>query len=207
MMKHFGTAVLCLGVVAAAAWIAGKGEEEKKKSAGDWVRVAPGVFRSPGLPAGYALVAGDRALLIDAPRGAEGLKAHGVKTVDAVLLTHHHRDSAAWAGRFLADRVSVRAPKVSAAWLMPAGVRQYWCESLPLRNSRTAYLVLPEGLDGVDCSLTDGQTIDPVVDLLRSRGLGLRHLEEKHHALEDIFIETVEAVEPVEPARRRPARR
>jgi ABC-2 type transport system ATP-binding protein len=58
-----------------------------------------------------------------------------------------------------------------------------------------------------EVALTDGQTIDPVVDLLRSRGLGLRHLEEKHHALEDIFIETVEAVEPVEPARRRPARR
>jgi glyoxylase-like metal-dependent hydrolase (beta-lactamase superfamily II) len=39
-------------------------------------------------------------------------------------------------------------------------VQKYWKESLPLRNSRTAYLVLAEGLDGVDCSLTDGQTID-----------------------------------------------
>jgi ABC-2 type transport system ATP-binding protein len=59
-----------------------------------------------------------------------------------------------------------------------------------------------------EIALTDGQSIDPVVDLLRGRGLGLRHLEEKHQALEDIFIETVEAVEPVEgPPRRRPPRR
>ena len=77
-----------------------------------------------------------------------------------MLLTHHHRDTAAFAGRYLADKVPVRAPKASADWLTPDGVQKYWKESLPLRNSRTAYLVLPEGLDGVDCSLADGQTID-----------------------------------------------
>src|SRR5262249_21895440 len=31
---------------------------------------------------------------------------------------------------------------------------------LPLRSSRTAYLVLPAGVEGIDCSLEDGQTID-----------------------------------------------
>src|SRR5262249_19691983 len=40
------------------------------------------------------------------------------------------------------------------------GVRTYWRDSLPLRTSRTAYLVFPEGMAGVDCSLSDGQTID-----------------------------------------------
>src|SRR5262249_45474480 len=39
------------------------------------------------------------------------------------------------------------------------GVRKYWQESLPLRSSRTAYLVLAEGIDGIDCSLADGQAI------------------------------------------------
>ncbi len=47
-----------------------------------------------------------------------------------------------------------------------------------------------------EIELHDGQTIDPVVDLLRSRGLNLRHLTEKHQSLEDLFIETVEAAEP-----------
>jgi ABC-2 type transport system ATP-binding protein len=47
-----------------------------------------------------------------------------------------------------------------------------------------------------EVTLTDGQTIDPVVDLLRQRGLSLRHLVEKRQTLEDLFIETVEAAEP-----------
>ena len=47
-----------------------------------------------------------------------------------------------------------------------------------------------------EVALTEGQAIDPVVDLLRSRGLSLRHLEEKRQTLEDIFMETVVAAEP-----------
>jgi glyoxylase-like metal-dependent hydrolase (beta-lactamase superfamily II) len=39
-------------------------------------------------------------------------------------------------------------------------VTKYWNESLPLRNSRTAYFVLPAGVEGVDCSLVDGQKIE-----------------------------------------------
>ena len=35
-----------------------------------------------------------------------------------------------------------------------------------------------------------------VVDLLRSKGLSLRHLVEKRQSLEDLFVQTVEAVEP-----------
>jgi len=53
----------------------------------------------------------------------------------------------------------VQASKASAEWLTPAGVAKYWKESIPLRGSRTAYLVLPVGLEGVDCSLSDGDTI------------------------------------------------
>jgi glyoxylase-like metal-dependent hydrolase (beta-lactamase superfamily II) len=154
-----GDVVLCGLVLVLTAWVAGR-EDRAAKGAGGWAEVAPGVLRSPGWPAGYALVGDGRALLIDAPSGPDGLEAHGVKKVDAVLLTHHHRDTAAAAGRYRAAGVPVRAPAASAEWLTPGGVRTYWRESLPLRNSRTAYLVLPEGLEGVDCSLADGQAID-----------------------------------------------
>ena len=47
-----------------------------------------------------------------------------------------------------------------------------------------------------EVSLADGQSIDPVVDLLRGRGLSLRHLVEKRQTLEDLFLATVEDAEP-----------
>jgi ABC-2 type transport system ATP-binding protein len=57
------------------------------------------------------------------------------------------------------------------------------------------YSVSPSG-DRWEIALSDGQSIDPVVDLLRGRGLSIRHLEEKRISLEDLFIETVVAAEP-----------
>jgi glyoxylase-like metal-dependent hydrolase (beta-lactamase superfamily II) len=141
------------------AWWSGAGQNAPAKGA-EWIEVAPGVLRSAGLPAGYALLTGDRALLFDAPADPAGLRAHGVAKIDGVLLTHHHRDTCAAAGKLLRDGVPVRAPKESADWLSPEKVANYWKESIPLRHSRTAYLVVPEGLKGVDCSLTDGQTVD-----------------------------------------------
>jgi glyoxylase-like metal-dependent hydrolase (beta-lactamase superfamily II) len=159
MSKRVLAALVCLALVAGAAWLGGRGEGARKEGAG-WTEVTPGVIRSPGLPSSYALVEGEAALLIDAPCDRTGLGPRGVKTVETVLLTHHHRDACAAVGAFLKDGTKVRAPKASAEWLTPANVAKYWKESLPLRNSRTAYLVLPEGIEGIDCSLVDGQEID-----------------------------------------------
>jgi ABC-2 type transport system ATP-binding protein len=47
-----------------------------------------------------------------------------------------------------------------------------------------------------EVGIQDGQTIDPVISLLQSRGLNLRHLVEKRQTLEDLFLATVEAAEP-----------
>src|SRR5260370_20854439 len=145
-------ALVCLTVGVTVAWIGLPGYGDKP-GAEAWQEVVAGVFRSRGLPAGYALVDGGAALLVDAPAGAQGLQRLGVKKIDGVLLTHHHRDSCAEAERFLAAGVTVRAPKASAEWLTPENVRKYWQHALPLRDSRTAYLVLPAGLEAVDCSL------------------------------------------------------
>src|SRR5262249_53655573 len=93
------------------------------------------------------------------PAGVGVAMPPGVNKIERVLLTHHHRDSCAAAAKFLATGVPVSAAKASAEWLTPAGVAKYWKESIPLRGSRTAYLVLPAGLDGIDCSLADGDTI------------------------------------------------
>jgi ABC-2 type transport system ATP-binding protein len=60
---------------------------------------------------------------------------------------------------------------------------------------KNGYAVRADG-EFWEISLLDGQSIDPVVDLLRSRGLSIRHLVEKRQTLEEIFMETVEAAEP-----------
>jgi glyoxylase-like metal-dependent hydrolase (beta-lactamase superfamily II) len=148
------TALLCVAaaVYAGLARNAGPGDAA-------WTEVAPGVWRSPGGIAGYALVDGDRALLIDAPVAPDGLAAHGVRKTDGVLLTHYHRDLCA-ALPALLKGTSVKAPVKAAEWLSPEGVRKYWQESIPLRGSRTAYQVVPEGFAGIDYSLADGKTIE-----------------------------------------------
>jgi ABC-2 type transport system ATP-binding protein len=61
--------------------------------------------------------------------------------------------------------------------------------------AKQGFQVTPQG-ELWEIGLKDGQSIDPVVDLLRSRGLNLRHLTEKRQTLEDLFVETVEAAEP-----------
>jgi ABC-2 type transport system ATP-binding protein len=47
-----------------------------------------------------------------------------------------------------------------------------------------------------EIDLKDGQSIDPVVDLLRARKLSIRHLVEKRQTLEELFMATVDAAEP-----------
>jgi glyoxylase-like metal-dependent hydrolase (beta-lactamase superfamily II) len=155
MSRRWLAALLCLLAVLSAAWIGAAGRVGGEA----WTEVAPGILRSPGLPAGYALVDGAAALLIDAPVDPAALRASGVKKIEAVLLTHHHRDTCAAVGQLLRQGVPVRASRESAEWLTPDNVKKYWLESLPLRNSRTAYLVLPEGFAGIDCTLADGQAI------------------------------------------------
>jgi ABC-2 type transport system ATP-binding protein len=69
-------------------------------------------------------------------------------------------------------------------------------EELPrLDLVELGYQVVREG-ERWEVSISDGQTIDPVITLLQSRGLHLRHLVEKRQTLEDLFIETVEEAEP-----------
>ena len=42
----------------------------------------------------------------------------------------------------------------------------------------------------------DGKTIDPVLELLQSKGVSLRHLVEKKQSLEDVFVALVDAADP-----------
>lgn len=152
MAPRISIAVLSLSIVGLVVWLQSRAQTQPGPR---WTEVAPGVLRSPGAPAGYALLSGGKILLIDAPHPPDGLPG----TVEGVLLTHYHRAAVAAVGTYLKNNVSVRAPKQADAWLHSAKVRKYWQESLPLRTSRTAYLVVPQGFDNIDCSLADGQKI------------------------------------------------
>jgi ABC-2 type transport system ATP-binding protein len=60
--------------------------------------------------------------------------------------------------------------------------------------------------DRYEIALAEGQSVDPVLDLLRDRRLRLTHMVEKKLTLEDIFVSLVEAAEPgVDDRRRRRA--
>lgn len=147
---------LVLGVVVlgTAVWVAGQLGAGGERPA-TWTEVVPDVWRSAGSPAGYALVHDKQVLLIDAPVGPETLAAKNVRRVDGVLLTHHHRDTIAALPAYLKLKTRVRAPKLSSDHLDPGKVARYWRDALPLRNSRTAYLVVAEGLAGIDYDVTD----------------------------------------------------
>lgn len=60
---------------------------------------------------------------------------------------------------------------------------------------KLGYQVRPAG-EMWEVALTEAQSIDAVMDLLRARGLSVRHLVEKKQTLEELFLATVEAAEP-----------
>jgi glyoxylase-like metal-dependent hydrolase (beta-lactamase superfamily II) len=144
--------VVCVAVLAGAAWIG-----VAAKDAPPWREIAPGVYRSPGPVAGYALVDGGLALLIDAPLPHADVKLPGNPKIDAVVLTHPHRPVCAGVASFLDAKIPVRAPKAAAPWLTPEGIAKFWKDSLPLRSSTTAYFVVPSGFAELDLSLQPGQ--------------------------------------------------
>ena len=154
--KHL---LACLSVVTfcCAAWYGLP--ESKPRSADAWIEVESGLWRTAQAPYSYALLRHGHGLVIDATAPAGSLQKYGFDKIDMVLLTHHHRDAVRHTQSFLDAGIPVRAAKVAESWLTEAGVRKYWQDALPLRNSTTAYFVVPHGYRGIDFSLIDQQTI------------------------------------------------
>ena len=140
----------------------------------NWTHVMSEVWRSPGAIGAYALVDGDGALIFGAPAGADlsELQWAGITKIEGVYLTHHHRDSVEKAAAWAAAGIPVRAPRASAPWIHPEGVQRFWRSFLPSTvpptdagvHAKTLetwdYLVLPQGLPAVDCSVEEGKAFD-----------------------------------------------
>ncbi len=175
MPRRLLTLAICVGVLALVGWLGHAGQD---KATSGWTEVAPGVLRSPGPVAGYALIAGDKALLIDVPGDVSELAKLGVRRIERALLTHYHRGVCAGLGE-LPREVKILAPKKAEEWLTPKNVEKYWRESIPLRGSRTAYLIVPVGFDGIDYSLEDGAALKWEgwdIGVLDTSGHALAHL-------------------------------
>ena len=99
----------CAALVAAVAWFSVS--EQKPETLKVWEKVLDGIYRSKESPHSYALVSGDKALLIDASVPPEALAELQVKTIETVLITHHHRDTVEFASEYRKKGVAVRAPK------------------------------------------------------------------------------------------------
>ena len=135
------------------AWVTS--DDSKTNSFKNWEKVTEGIYRTKKSPHSYAVIDREKALLIDATADWSLVEELGVRSVESVLLTHHHRDAVAFASEYRTRAIPIRAPKESADWLSPEKVIQFWKDSIPLRNSRTAYFVVPEGIDGIDFTIAD----------------------------------------------------
>jgi glyoxylase-like metal-dependent hydrolase (beta-lactamase superfamily II) len=144
----------CTTLVAALGWLS-TGSPAPATESKKWEHIGHDIYRTRTSPFSHALVHKGRALLIDASASPEDLEELGA--IDTVILTHHHRDTASFADAYRRKGIPVRAPRMSADWLTPAGVAQFWKDSIPLRNSRTAYFVLPVGIEGIDCTLEEAR--------------------------------------------------
>jgi len=106
----------------------------------------------------YVLRDGDRAVAIDfgSSDWTGALNSLGVKQLDYVLLTHHHRDQCEGLLSY-AGNAELRAPSGEASSLTPDGVKTYWKRRTARPSGYPAsFSVLPRGLATVQCKLAEG---------------------------------------------------
>lgn len=108
--------------------------------------------------------AGERALLIDCGDGSVGdvLATLGIRQVEKLVFTHHHRDQACGASRFTADGAKVGVPAEEQPWF--DSPMDYWSNDAKYlwkvyASFRPHRLMLVEPLQ-VDETYTDGDTFE-----------------------------------------------
>ncbi len=105
---------------------------------------------------------GDKALLIDCAEGGlrDSLADLGVKSVERIIFTHHHRDQALGARCLAAEGAKIGVPAAERDYFDK--VQDYWNSSKSrwhIYNFHSHRLMLSEPLD-VDETYADGQTFE-----------------------------------------------
>jgi glyoxylase-like metal-dependent hydrolase (beta-lactamase superfamily II) len=155
--RRVGSLSLAL-VLVVAAHLLGKGQTVPSNTL-RWVEVVPGLWASAGQPRAYALTEQGRGLVFDlpTPEHLDALRAIGVVQVERVLLTHHHRHTAAGALEASRRGIPVAGPEAEASLLTAEGVKSYWQQSLPIRGPRFDYFVVGRGIPRLEL-VGDGTT-------------------------------------------------
>ena len=106
----------------------------------------------------YLLRDGDRAVAIDfgSTDWTGALNSLGIKQLDYILLTHHHRDQCEGLLSYTGN-AELRAPSGEVGFLSPDGVKAYWKRRIGRPSGYpTSFSVLPRGLTTVQCKLAEG---------------------------------------------------
>ena len=90
------------------------------------VQLSPRVYQFSDICNVYAVVSGDRALLVDSGSGdvLDALAAEGITRVDWVLHTHHHRDQCQGDRRLAETATRIAVPKSEKRFF--AGASRFW---------------------------------------------------------------------------------
>lgn len=123
----------------------------------NFLRLLPGLYLIRDTCNVYLLCDGDKAVSIDFGSGkwAKSLGSFGIKQLDYVLLTHHHRDQCEGLLKFKKAK-EVLAPSGANNFLTKESVSEYWAKqnAYPFVSG-----VLPKGLPSVKCRLGEGGDI------------------------------------------------
>ena len=123
-----------------------------------FITLLPDLYLIPDTCNVYLLREGERAVAVDFGSGkwVGKLGAIGVKKLDYVLLTHHHRDQCEGLLRYTGE-AEVRAPAGEANFLTVDGVKRYWqARSARPSGYPSSFSVMPRGLQNVRCVLGEG---------------------------------------------------
>ena len=119
-------------------------------------KILPTLYRFEDTCNVYVLTHGDRALLIDCGSGGvlDAMPELGVKQVDRVLFTHHHRDQCYGAGKLVGQGARLAVPEHERFLFEQAD--EYWQQKriYDNYNDRNTFFAIGEDLP-VDASLVD----------------------------------------------------
>ena len=124
-----------------------------------WTQITPRIYRFTDTCNAYCITSGDRAILIDAGSGAlvDHLAEIGVKQIEWVLHTHHHRDQSWGTPRLRQHGAKVAVPEHERHLFDQAELFWQHKRVYDNYNDRNTFFTLAENVP-VDASLEDYET-------------------------------------------------
>ncbi len=157
MVYRVVSSVFCLLTACSGTTVAEADVVQPGKSC--FEQLLPDLYRVMDTCNVYILRDGERAVVIDFGGGTwrNSLDSIGIRKIDYVLLTHHHRDQCEGLLSFDSPETTVRAPRGEEGFLTADGVPNYWKRRKARPSGYPAsFSVLPRGLSSVKCDMSEG---------------------------------------------------